>query len=100
MFTICARQRGIWLVTRMCEVLGVLRSDFHAWLDRPLSDRAIQDMKLVAAIGRSFQASDRAMAPAASCATYWKQACSAACTRSGALCVRARCGAARRGAAR
>ena len=38
---------------------GVSRSGFHAWLDRPLGDRAIQDGSLVAAIGRSFQASDR-----------------------------------------
>ena len=38
---------------------GVSRSGFHAWLNRPLGDRAIQDARLVAAIGRSFQASDR-----------------------------------------
>lgn len=35
------------------------RSGFHAWLNRPLSDRAILDAKLVAATGTSFKASDR-----------------------------------------
>jgi len=58
-FAFVAKHRHIWPVTWMCEVLGVSRSGFHAWLNRPLSDRAIQDAKLVAAIGRSFQASDR-----------------------------------------
>jgi putative transposase len=43
----------------MCKVLGVSRSGFHAWLKRPISDRAIQDAKLTAAIGTSFKASDR-----------------------------------------
>ena len=43
----------------MCEVLGVSRSGFHAWLKRPISSRAAEDAKLVAAIDKSFRASDR-----------------------------------------
>jgi putative transposase len=43
----------------MCEVLEVSRTGFHAWLTRPLSDRAILDSKLVTAIDTSFKASDR-----------------------------------------
>lgn len=43
----------------MCEVLEVSRSGFHAWLNRPLSDRAILDAKLVSAIDTSFKASDK-----------------------------------------
>lgn len=58
-FAFIAKHRGIWPVGWMCEVLSVSRSGFHAWLNRPLSDRATQDAKLVAAIERSFQASDR-----------------------------------------
>ena len=58
-FACIAKHRGIWPVVWMCDVLGVSRSGFHAWLSRPLSDRAIQDAKLVAAIDRSFKASDR-----------------------------------------
>lgn len=58
-FAFIAKHRGIWPVVWMCDVLGVSRSGFHAWLSRPLSDRAIQDAKLVAAIDRSFKASDR-----------------------------------------
>ena len=58
-FAFVAKHRHIWPVSWMCEVLGVSRSAFHAWLNRTLSDRATQDAKLVAAIGCSFQASDR-----------------------------------------
>ena len=46
-------------ISWMCAVLGVSRSGFHAWLRRPTSERAIHDAKLVAAIDKSFKASDR-----------------------------------------
>ena len=58
-FAFIAKHRHIWPVSWLCEVLKVSRSGFHAWLNRPLSDRAILDAKLVAAIDTSFKASDR-----------------------------------------
>ena len=62
-----APSRQIWLcqiacratVSWMCEVLGVSRSGFHAWLKRPISARASYDAKLVVEIDKSFKASDR-----------------------------------------
>jgi hypothetical protein len=58
-FAFIAKHRHIWPVSWLCEVLEVSRSGFHAWLNRPLSDRAILDAKLVTAIDTSFKASDR-----------------------------------------
>lgn len=58
-FAFVAKHRHIWPVSWMCEVLGVSRSGFHAWLKRPISDRAVHDAKLVIAIDKSFKASDR-----------------------------------------
>ena len=58
-FAFVARHRHIWPVSWLCEVLGVSRSGFHAWLTRPTSARAIRDAKLVAAIDKSFRGSDR-----------------------------------------
>ena len=59
--------RQIWLcqiacratVSWICDALGVSRSGFHAWIRRPISDRAAHDAKLVQAIDKSFKASDR-----------------------------------------
>ena len=58
-FEFVARNRHVWPVSWMCAILGVSRSGFHAWLRRPLSNRAIHDAKLVRAIDKSFKASDR-----------------------------------------
>lgn len=58
-FAFVARHRHIWPASWICRVLGVSRSGFHAWLGRPLSERAAYDAKLVQAIDRSFKASDR-----------------------------------------
>jgi HTH-like domain len=58
-FAFVAKHRHIWPVSWICEVLEVSRSGFHAWLERPASAREIQDAKLVAAIDKSFKASDR-----------------------------------------
>ena len=58
-FAFIAKHRHVWPVSWLCEVLEVSRSGFHAWLTRPLCDRAILDAKLVVAIDKSFKASDR-----------------------------------------
>jgi len=58
-FAFVAKHRHIWPVSWMCDVLGVSRSGFHAWLKRPISARASYDAKLVLEIDKSFKASDR-----------------------------------------
>jgi len=58
-FAFVAKRRHIWPVSWMCEVLGVSRSGFHAWLRRPITARASYDAKLVVEIDRRFKASDR-----------------------------------------
>lgn len=58
-FAFIAKHRHIWPVSWLCDVLEVSRPGFHAWLDRPISNRAILDAKLVTAIDTSFKASDR-----------------------------------------
>lgn len=58
-FAFVAKHRHIWPVSWMCDVLGVSRTGFHAWLKRPISARASYDAKLVMEIDKSFKASDR-----------------------------------------
>ena len=58
-FAFIAKHRHNWPITRLCEVLNVSRSGYHAWLTRPISTRESHDAKLVAAIETSFKASDR-----------------------------------------
>ena len=58
-FAFIARHRHAWPLGRLCEVPEVSRPGVHAWLNRPVSARAIQDAKLVTAIDTSFRASDR-----------------------------------------
>jgi putative transposase len=41
----------------MCRVLHVTRSGFYAWLHTPLSDRAIEDQRLLRLIRASYAAS-------------------------------------------
>jgi putative transposase len=41
----------------MCRVLRVTRSGFYAWLHKPLSDRAIEDVRLLELIRASYAAS-------------------------------------------
>jgi putative transposase len=41
----------------MCRVLGVSRSGFYQWLAKPLSDRAIEDQRLLSLIRASYTGS-------------------------------------------
>lgn len=38
----------------MCRVLRVSRGGFYQWLDKPLSNRAIEDERLLGQIGDSY----------------------------------------------
>ena len=54
-----AKHRGAWPVNLMCEALGISRSGFYVWLDRPRSRRSLEDDVLGARVHQSFIASDR-----------------------------------------
>ena len=41
----------------MCRVMKVSRSGFYQWLHQPLSDRAIEDRRLLGLIRASYAAS-------------------------------------------
>ena len=43
----------------MCRILEVARSGFYAWIHQPLSDRAIEDERLLELIRESYTASGR-----------------------------------------
>jgi putative transposase len=43
----------------MCQVLGVARSGFYAWVHAPLSPRAIENERLLELIQESYMASGR-----------------------------------------
>ena len=44
-------------VAKMCRVLGVARSGYYAWLQKPVSDRGQEDARLLRLIRASFAAS-------------------------------------------
>lgn len=46
-------------IATMCRVLRASRSGFYAWLHKPLSDRAIEDQRLLGLIRASYEASHR-----------------------------------------
>lgn len=46
-------------IQTMCRVLRVARAGYYQWLHKPLSDRAIEDQRLLAIIRESYQASGR-----------------------------------------
>jgi putative transposase len=58
-FAFVAKHRGIWPVRWICEALGVSRSGFHTWLNRPPSRRSRADEETGARVRASFLASDR-----------------------------------------
>lgn len=44
-------------IATMCRVLCVSRSGFYQWLHKPLSDRAIEDQRLLELVRASYAAS-------------------------------------------
>ena len=49
-------------VQAMCRVLGVAPSGYYGWLLHPISNRAVQDARLLRLIRASFTASKASMA--------------------------------------
>ena len=43
----------------LCRILDVARSGFYAWIHKPVSDRAIEDQRLLQLIRYSYQASGK-----------------------------------------
>jgi putative transposase len=43
----------------MCRVLGIARAGYYQWLHKPLSDRAVEDQRLLCLIRQSYEASGR-----------------------------------------
>ena len=58
-FVFIAKHRNIWPVAWLCDALGVSRSGFHAWLNRPPSARSRSDNAVGQHVKASFLASDR-----------------------------------------
>jgi hypothetical protein len=54
-----ADPRSDWSVVEMCRTLGVSRSGFYDWQDRPPSDRELGDRQLAVEIEAIWECSDR-----------------------------------------
>ena len=54
-----AENKGDLPVKTCCDLLGVSRAGFYAWLHKPDSNRAIEDQRLLALIRASHEASGR-----------------------------------------
>ena len=81
-FAFVAAHRSIWPVAWQCSALGVSRSGFHAWLNRPPSARAVADEKMALQVRLSFWRATAPTARGGSGTMCWQQACVAGCTRS------------------
>ncbi len=57
-FGFVAAHRGIWPIDVACEALGISRSGFYAWRQRPPSRRARTDAAILTTIRASFALSD------------------------------------------
>jgi hypothetical protein len=53
-FGFVAKHRGAWPVLLMCEALGVSRSGFYAWLNRPRCKRSLDDEVIGNQVRQSF----------------------------------------------
>jgi putative transposase len=54
-FVLAHRDR--WSIQLMCRMLQIARSGFYAWLHKPMSERAIEDQRLLGLIKDSYAAS-------------------------------------------
>ena len=59
-FVFIAKHRTIWPVAWLCDVLGVSRSGFHAWMNRSPSARSRSDEELGGKVKTSFTEIGRA----------------------------------------
>ena len=51
--------RSAFRIEKMCRVLGLSRSGYYSWVDRPESNRTIENCQLVRAIRRSHDQSNK-----------------------------------------
>ena len=58
-FGFVAKHRGAWPVLLICEALGVSRSGFYAWMERPRSQHSLDHEVLGGQAHHSFVGSDR-----------------------------------------
>lgn len=58
-FEFVAKHRGIWPVAVLCGALGVSRSGYYAWLERPRSQRSLVNEAIGKQVKQSFVTSDR-----------------------------------------
>lgn len=89
-FGFVAKHRGVWPVQVQCEALGVSRSGFYAWCERPMSVRARTDADILQTIRASFVLSD---------STYGVRRMIDEVRDAGHVCGRERVGRLMRGAA-
>ena len=59
--------RNEFSVQAMCELLGVARAGYYAWLKHPISDRAQEDARLLKLIERLSLLAMAFMVPQESC---------------------------------
>jgi putative transposase len=55
--------RGEFDTAVMCRLLGVSRSGFYDWLRHPLSDRALEDQRLLGLIVAAYMPATASMVP-------------------------------------
>lgn len=58
-FEFVAKHRGVWPAVVICGALGVSRSGFYAWLNRPRSQRSLAHESIGKQVKQSFLDSDR-----------------------------------------
>ena len=57
-FSFIDAKKAEFPINRMCRMLGVSQSGFHAWKDRPACHRQRQDMVLLAHVRSAFKLSN------------------------------------------